>query len=432
MYYIGQDLILRMDVEGVSLDGDTRVSLDKIQVGSTPGLPYSPHSDIFWVRAWVKSYSSGILECELSEHHPDRVNSFFSQAADSGITKLILVGGQILRRLTGGHQPIPQHRPRQTPRDSYRSDRQSTNKPVVPVPVRKTPTEYPLREYQKDYAFRFQEMQIVDRGALFKAEFRIPNFSEVPIELLVKNDFLERGFDSIKPYLENRLGKHRVKVAATIQTQGATVLSTQATASVVDEINPDLIGRVKHWYIRRELSGVAEDKGLVTVEDIFNGIKESGLTPTDADFVEDILSIKKPTHDEHIRYLSARHLHTQVRLRLQKKPFAFLFMLLGRQNSFLVLETLNSKEATYLWKLNATAAELGDDRNLLRQKFDWVEQEISIISSEGRAAYRANAPGDFFAIWHDYESKDGFAVWKDRLDEVLDGKIDQAWAQKST
>jgi len=56
-----------------------------------------------------------------------------------------------------------------------------------------------------------------------------------------------------------------------------------------------------------------------------------------------------------------------------------------------------------------------------KQKREWVEQEISIIRTEGRKVYKANTSDDFTAIWHDYESEDGFAVWKDRLHQVLDG-----------
>jgi hypothetical protein len=82
-------------------------------------------------------------------------------------------------------------------------------------------------------------------------------------------------------------------------------------------------------------------------------------------------------------YLSVRHHHTLMRLRMQKNLFAFLFLIFGKRDSFLVLETLNSKEATYLWRLNATAAAFDKNRGLFRLKFEWVEKEISIISEEG-------------------------------------------------
>lgn len=87
----------------------------------------------------------------------------------------------------------------------------------------------------------------------------------------------------------------------------------------------------------------------------------------------------------------------------------------------MVLETLNSKEATYLWKLDAPPSQLDESRDLLRQKFEWVEQEISIISAEGREVYKANKPKGFARVRHDYKSENGFETWKLRLHQVLAG-----------
>lgn len=420
-----------MDVEGVSLNGNVCVPSVCVLVGSDLSKSYSPHSDVFWVSARVRGYSSGTLSCELSDVHPGKVNMFFSQTVDPAVARLILTGGDILSRLTGGRQPIP---PRvrhnnHGERNSSQSGVHERAAPSVIPSLAPAPTSepqgasgYPIREYTKDFTFRFQGMRIVDGAALFSADFDIPYFRKVFLTLRVENDFLTDGFEYIKPYIANRLGKHKVVVTATIQTQGPEVISTRSTASVVDEITPALIVRVKHWYIRRELRKVEAEKELVTVDDLFNQeeIEKSNIKPTDAEFVDDILAIKKPKHGDHIRYLSARHLHQQMRLRLLKKPFAFLFLIFGKQECFLVLETLNSKEATYLWNLNVTPSEFSKNTGLLKKKFEWVEQEISVISAEGRDVYKENAVENFIVVRHDYESGDGFDVWKDRLHQVLE------------
>ncbi len=85
-------------------------------------------------------------------------------------------------------------------------------------------------------------------------------------------------------------------------------------------------------------------------------------------------------------------------------------------------QALNRKDATYLWRLNATEEELRADRNLLRREFAWVEQEITIISDEGRDSYRKDAHENFHLVRHEYEKEDGFATWKMRLHQILDGE----------
>jgi hypothetical protein len=421
MFSTGAQIILRMDVEGVSLNGDVCILAHRVQIGPDSGIPYSPHVDVFWVGARVTDCSSGTLTCELSGH-PGRVNSFYAQTVDPGIMKLILTGGEILKRLTGGNQPMPP-RPRQKPSGSHQSIHlHKAPSAPTPAPEQSSRSEYPVQEYRMDYSFRFQDMKIVDGAALFSTDFDIPCFGRVPLELRVENGFLKIDFDYIKPYIAKRLGRITLTVSATIQTQGPEVIGTFATAELVDRITPDLIEQVRHWQIRRALNTAGSEGKLVTVDDLFREevFEKSNIKPTDAEFVEDILAINKPKHADHIRYLSARHATTVMCLRWVKQQRAFLFLLLGKQDSFLILEKLNSKEATYLWKLHAKGSELSENRGLLKQKREWVEQEISIIRTEGRKVYKANTSDDFTAIWHDYESEDGFAVWKDRLHQVLD------------
>jgi len=425
MFFTGAQIILRMGVDGVSLNEEVRIPACQVQVGPSPGTPYSLHEDVVWVTARVTDYYFGTLTCGLSDP-PEYLNSFFSQTVDPGITKLILTGGEILKRLTGGNQPMPP-RPRQKPSGSYQSIHlQKAPGVPTPAPKQSSRSEYPVQEYRMDYSFRFQDMKIVDGAALFSAAFHIPHFRMVLLELRVENGFLKSDFDYIKPYIAKRLGRITLTVSATIQTQGPEVIGTFATAELVDRITPDLIEQVRHWQIRRALNTAGSEGKLVTVDDLFREevFEKSNIKPTDAEFVEDILAINKPKHADHIRYLSARHVTTVMRLRWVKQQRAFLFLLLGKQDSFLILEKLNSKEATYLWKLHAKGSELSENRGLLKQKREWVEQEISIIRTEGRKVYKANTSDDFTAIWHDYESEDGFAVWKDRLHQVLDGDAD--------
>lgn len=357
-----------MDVEGVSLNGNVCVPRARVQVGSDLGNAYSPHPDVFWVGARVRYYSSGTLRCELSDAPPKQVNPFFSQSADSSITQLILTGGEILTRLSGGNQTIPSLSLHRTFTVSARPDSKSPTAPP-PSTISSLLTGYPIREFSQEYRFRFEEMRIVEGAAVFDIVFEIPRFRMVSLELRVENDFLEGEFEYIKPYIAKRLGRLTLNVSAIIQTQGPEVVGVNAISELVDRITPELIERVRHWQIRRALSTGGGEKELVTVDDLFREevFEKSNIKPTDVQFVKDILAIKKPKHADQTLYLSALHAHAVMRLRWVKQQGAFLFLLRGKLDSFLVLETLNSKEATYLWRLHVTGSQLSEDRALLDQ-----------------------------------------------------------------
>jgi hypothetical protein len=243
----------------------------------------------------------------------------------------------------------------------------------------------------------------------------------VELELRVENSFLCPEFDSIKQYLKNFLKVKSVKVTATICCRGSEVLSVDAVSAEVAAITSHLLDTVKYWYIKRELRAAEEKSGLVTVDDLFEKVRGSGLQPADSQFVDDLLTVKRLKHAEHMQYLSGLHLYDLMKLRMQKKPFAFVCFVAGKQDCFFVLETLDKADATYFWKLNATEEQVRQNRQLIPEAFIQVEQDISLIRDHGRHPYRKDAPENFTFVEHDYKSKDGLAEWKAALHQVLDG-----------
>jgi hypothetical protein len=428
LFFAGQKLILRLDVEGVSLTDGVRVPSGRVQVGTEPGKTYSPHSDVYWMGAKVVGYIDGILECELSGH-PGGVNSFFSQDAIEGaVSKLILTGGSILQRLTGGNQPVPSWANSQNQPAKNTQPQSVRNKPVTQpyIPGREREFSGTGAVFKREYRFDFNSMQIMDGYALFRTQLnRAGRYDGAPLEIKVMNNFLQSEYDSIKSYFSTCLKKKWINVQCVIRYMGNGTFAVEAEAPVVMQITAELLGEIKFSYIRRELKVAEADSELVTIDELFDKVKGSGLQPGDLQFIDDLLAIKSPKHAENIKLLSAMHLTDLMKLRIQKKPFAFLFFMSGNRGCFLVLETLDRKDATYLWRLNATEEELRADRSLLRHEFAWVEQEISMISTEKRKPYRKDAHENFFWVRHEYEKEDGFGMWKQRLHQILDGDIEE-------
>lgn len=93
--------------------------------------------------------------------------------------------------------------------------------------------------------------------------------------------------------------------------------------------------------------------------------------------------------------------------------FSFVFLLTGTEQFHIVLETLDTEEATYIWHI---------DRNtqMLRENFRKIDEDLNIIRNKGRKVFLDNQPKNFSRILHDYsDERKGFAIWKDLLEERL-------------
>lgn len=93
--------------------------------------------------------------------------------------------------------------------------------------------------------------------------------------------------------------------------------------------------------------------------------------------------------------------------------FSFVFLPSGTEQYHVVLETLDTEEATYVWHLPKS-------RQLLQQKMRTIDQDLNIIRVKGRQAFLEDPPENFSKLIHDYsDERKGFVIWKDQLEERL-------------
>lgn len=429
MYQRGSEFILRLESSKVFFSGTSFLLANVIKINLAVLREYAPREAPVWVSVRVNTFDKGTLDCTVLEFNPSNRYRFDSQYVDVSDINRLLLGGtdtpRLLRLTDAGTRTKDTGSLGSSPRQSVSAGWTVPQKKVscIELPTSQVTVEEPEVVYTEEFEFHFYEMRIVDSAAIFKSYFPIPGtFKVIELELRVENDFLRPEFDSIKNYLKNFLKVKSVKVSAMIRCRGATVLSVDAASVEVTSITSDLLDTIKYWYIKRELRATDEKTGLVTVDDLFEKVKGSGLQPADRQFVDDILTVKRLKHAEHMQYLAGLHLCDLMKLQMQKKPFAFVCFVSGMQGCFFVLETLDKADATYLWKLQATEAELRQNVRRIRDAFLPVEQDISLIRDQGRNPYRNNPPANFFFVRHDYTSSDGFTAWKIGLHEVLDGE----------
>lgn len=129
--------------------------------------------------------------------------------------------------------------------------------------------------------------------------------------------------------------------------------------------------------------------------------------------LDDLLKHKDVIHYRQLRYLAEKHQSNILKIRFVLNPFSFVFLLSGEEQYHLVLETLDTKEATYIWHVEK-------DKQKLRNQLKRIDQQLSLIRNEGRQAFLESQPMHFSRILHDYsDEQKGFVLWKDLLKERL-------------
>ena len=130
-----------------------------------------------------------------------------------------------------------------------------------------------------------------------------------------------------------------------------------------------------------------------------SGLHDVGsLYDSEDELLNEMLKNKHVKHYRHLHYLATRHESSIMKLRFVLQPFSFVFLLSGDQQFHLVLETLDTEEATYLWHFDK-------DLSLLRERVALVDRDLQLIRNKGRQAFLANPPSNFSKIVHDYTDK---------------------------
>jgi hypothetical protein len=157
-----------------------------------------------------------------------------------------------------------------------------------------------------------------------------------------------------------------------------------------------------------------EGSQLLDIEQLQNAAgNNSSLYDSGEELLEAVLKDEQAKHHRQLRYLAARHEHTILKLRFVLSPFSFVFLLAGVEHFHIVVETLDTEEATYIWHFPK-------DRQVLREALKRIDQDLNVIRQHGRQHFLETQPEGFSRVVHDYsEGKKGFVVWKDGVEERL-------------
>ncbi len=230
----------------------------------------------------------------------------------------------------------------------------------------------------------------------------------------IENLDIRPEFEVLKPYFAKSLKSKNVKVRIHAEFENKNIISQLATSTDISKISRDIIEGVKFRFVTKHFLEKPKSQDEVELIDInqLQTDKES-LYNSGEELLSDILNNKNYRHRRNLQYLADLHEKAILKLRFVLSPFSFVFLLRGKRNYHIILETLDTEEATYMWYFDA-------DKRKLPAMLKFIDEDLNTIRNKGRQSFLENAPVNFSRVHHDYsDDRKGFVIWKDSLEERL-------------
>lgn len=234
----------------------------------------------------------------------------------------------------------------------------------------------------------------------------------------IENDFIKKEFDSIKNYFSKFFKKGKVEVTCRLKVSDNEILERAALSEGILETNQDTITKIEDDLIIDSILN-RETEEIKSLEDAFNDTYQE-LEDKQVEWLMSKLAKSEITkHHRHLLYLSDRHDNSIFKLKVTGRPASFLFGISENNNIYIVWETHNTKEATYIWKHNKSD-------NELQEFISDTDELIKKLRQRTKREYRSHNKDNpnFSVIEHDYNSTDnGFEKWKDQLLKYLTNSL---------
>jgi superfamily II DNA or RNA helicase len=246
--------------------------------------------------------------------------------------------------------------------------------------------------------------------------YNVPKI-KMELEFEIENNEVRPEFDVLKPYFSKMLKSKHVEAEIFAEFENNVLVSQRANSTDLEKINRDIIESVKFRFLAQGILGKQYAPGmqvnLLDLNMVQEGQSGKPLYDTEEQLLNDLLKNQKVKHYRQLRYLASKHDGSTLKLRFVLNPFSFVFLLPGTEQYHVVLETLDTEEATYIWHVDK-------NRELLWQKLRSIDQDLNIIRNKGRQSFLEKQPENFSRLIHDYsDERKGFVVWKDQLEERL-------------
>ena len=256
-----------------------------------------------------------------------------------------------------------------------------------------------------------------------KLEFRYGSISfkyevsemKTELEFDIENFEIRPEFEVLKAYFSKTLKIKNINVTIHAEFEDGKLISQLALSNDLKKITRELIETVKFTFITKTFLGKPDTIGQVNLLDINQLQNENNTKLYDSgdELLNDFLQNQNYKHQTHLQYLANHHERTILKIRFVLNPFSFVILLAGKTGFHIVLETLNTEEATYIWHFD-------NDKQSLPDKLKQIDSYLNTIRNCGRQAFIENSPDNFSRILHDYSAdRKGFVIWKGLIEEKL-------------
>lgn len=235
------------------------------------------------------------------------------------------------------------------------------------------------------------------------------------LEFDIENFEIRPEFEVLKAYFSKTLKIKNITVTIHAEFEEGKLISQLALSNDLKKITKELIESVKFTYITKTFVGKPNAIGKENLLDINQLQNENNVKLYDSgdELLNDFLQNQNYKHRKHLQYLANHHERTILKIRFVLNPFSFVFLLAGKKGFHIVLETLNTEEATYIWHFD-------NDKQSLPDKLKKVDNYLNNIRNNGRQVFIENPPDNFSRILHGYTvDRKGFIIWKDLIEERL-------------
>jgi len=272
-----------------------------------------------------------------------------------------------------------------------------------------------LKTKQKNDVFfiSFNDLKFQNGRVVFKKW--LWQFSEV-VEIFVSNPHIREEFDTVKNFFEKALNIKDVKVELPVHISGLSAGSIEAYSTDIAKIDSNLIDAVRVNYIKNFTTKktVSSNSYIIGSKNALpkdsNGVFNI-FYKEDIELLNDILTVQNTKHRGHLEYLAYKQSKAE-KLRFLFKPFSFIFLLEGGNQFYIIWETLDTSEATYIWPV-------GKQPDTLLFEFNKIESVILSIKQGGKMSYVGSTNDLFRRLYHDYsEVNNGFPKWRLELEAI--------------
>jgi hypothetical protein len=251
----------------------------------------------------------------------------------------------------------------------------------------------------------------------------LPGFSRYTHETITMRDPI---FQESVNHLKQYLAQCKTLPDITIKLQVRYNQSAVSTVTLLDHnlstVLRTCIEESKPIATAQCLAELAEkDVVFVDSDKLISGSLACFDMRTDNDIIDALITRRsEQKHAKQIAYLAPKHCYQYGKLRIGTDN-SLLCILKGTSNLFFVWEMFDENYATYLWKQELPHDNALKDPGSIQHEINKVEEQIGIIKTKGRLAYRKENIPNFSFIDHVYGT-DGiadFSAWKEKLNGIL-------------